>query len=412
MKVLFIHQNFPGQFKSLAPALVDAGHTVLATTNKKPPGSLWKGVKLVPYQINRTNSPNLHPWLVDFESKVIRAEACFSIAEKLKQQGFYPDVIVAHYGWGENLFLRDVWPDSKIGVYCEFFYHSQGYDVGFDPEFMPAQKSDYCRIRLKNTAGLLSFQTADAGISPTHWQASSYPEPFKSKITVVHDGIDTVRVAPDPEVSVTLGGNLCLSRRDEIITFVARDLEPYRGYHTFMRALPNILRERPEAQILIIGADGVSYGAEPTHGKSWRDTFADEVRPRIQDSDWSRVHFLGLIPYPQFISVLQLSTVHVYLTYPFVLSWSLLEAMSAGCSIVASDTAPLHEVIEHDRTGRLTNFFDAQSLAREICSLLEDREKRYQLGKNARAFARETYDLNSICLPKQIAWVESLMANK
>lgn len=410
MKVLFIHQNFPGQFKSLAPALVDAGHTVLATTNKQQTITVWKGVKLVPYQINRTNSPNLHPWLVDLESKVIRAEACLKTAENLKKEGFYPDVIIAHYGWGENIFLRDVWPDSKIGIYCEFFYHSEGYDVGFDPEFTAAHKSDNCRIRLKNVAGLLSFQTADAGISPTHWQASTYPEPFKSKITVVHDGIDTVKVAPDPNVSVTLDGNLRLSRRDEIITFVARDLEPYRGYHTFMRSLPHILRARPEARILIVGADGVSYGAEPTDGKSWRDTFANEVRPLIEDSDWLRVHFLGLIPHPQFISLLQLSTIHVYLTYPFVLSWSLLEAMSAGCSIVASDTAPLHEVIEHDRTGRLVNFFDAQSLAKEVCSLLSDRGKRDQLGKNAREFARENYDSNSVCLPQQIAWVESLMA--
>ena len=411
MKVLFIHQNFPGQFKSLAPALADAGHTVLATTNKKPLGTVWNGVKLVPYQINRTNSPNLHPWLVDLESKVIRAEACFTTAEKLKQQGFYPDVIVAHYGWGESLFLRDVWPDSKIGIYCEFFYHPKGYDVGFDPEFPPAQKSDFCRVRLKNVAGLLSFQTADAGISPTYWQASTFPDPFKSKITVVHDGIDTEAIAPDPRVNVTLGSNLRLSKKDEIVTFVARDLEPYRGYHIFMRALPDILQKRPLARILIIGADGVSYGAEPTNGKSWRDIFAAEVRSRIQDSDWSRVHFLGLIPYAQFISILQLSSVHVYLTYPFVLSWSLLEAMSVGCAIVASDTPPVHEVIKHDKTGRLIKFFDAQSLAEEICLLLNDPGQREQLGRNARTFARQAYDLNSVCLPKQIAWVESLFAD-
>ena len=414
MKILFIHQNFPGQFKFLAPALVQQGHTVVAMTMQKTEANAWDGVRLYHYATKRGTTPNAHPWVTDFETKTIRAEACFRAALKLKAEGFTPDVIVAHHGWGESLFLKDVWPQAKLAIYCEFFYHPHGADVGFDSEFPANDEGDVCRLRLKNLNNLLHFEVADAGISPTHWQASTFPEPFCSKITVVHDGIDTKAVAPNPNVKLTLNGKLTLSKdHDEVITFVNRNLEPYRGYHVFMRALPELLKRRPKARILIVGGDDVSYGARPTvaenGGQKWKDIFAAEVRPQISDADWARVHFLGHIAYAHFIPLLQLSTVHVYLTYPFVLSWSLLEAMSTGCAIVASDTQPLHEAIKHNQTGRLVNFFDHAQLASQVCELLDQPEERQRLGANARAFAQQNYDLQTVCLPKQLAWVQGLM---
>ena len=408
MNILFVHQNFPGQFKVLAPALVQQGHTVVAMTMQKSSGAPWQGVKLVHYTVSRGTTPNVHPWVADFETKTIRGEACFKAALQMKQAGFEPDVIIAHHGWGESLFIKDVWPKAKLAVYCEFFYHPEGADVGFDLEFPPKDVGDVCRLRLKNLNNLLHFEVADAGISPTHWQASTFPEPFRSKITVVHDGIDTVSLAPDPKVSLTLNGKLVLTRKDEVITFVNRNLEPYRGYHIFMRALPEILKRRPNARVLIVGADDVSYGARPENGQKWKDIFAKEVKPQISDADWGRVHFLGNVPYTAFIPLLQLSSVHVYLTYPFVLSWSLLEAMSVGCAIVVSDTQPLHEAIKHDETGRLVNFFDVPKLAAEVCALLDDPEERARLGANARAFAQANYDLQTVCLPRQLAWVQTL----
>jgi glycosyltransferase involved in cell wall biosynthesis len=408
MKILFVHQNFPGQFKFLAPALAQQGHTVVAMTMQKNSGTQLQGVKLVHYATSRGTTPNVHPWVADFETKTIRGEACFKAALQMKQAGFEPDVIIAHHGWGESLFIKDVWPQAKLAVYCEFFYHPEGADVGFDLEFPPKDVGDVCRLRLKNLNNLLHFEVADAGISPTHWQASTFPEPFRSKITVVHDGIDTVSLAPNPNVSLTLNGKLVLTRKDEVITFVNRNLEPYRGYHIFMRALPEILKRRPNARVLIVGADDVSYGARPENGQKWKDIFAKEVRPLISDAEWSRVHFLGNVPYTAFIPLLQLSSVHVYLTYPFVLSWSLLEAMSVGCAIVASDTQPLHEAIKHDETGRLVNFFDVQKIANEVCALLDDPEERARLGANARAFAQANYDLQTVCLPRQLAWVQTL----
>ena len=413
MNILFIHQNFPGQFKFLAPALVQQGHNVQAMTMQKlatdASGSATaQGVTLIPYEPSMGSTANIHPWVVDFESKIIRAEGCFRAALKLKAQGFTPDVIIAHPGWGESLFLKEVWPDAKLGIYCEFFYRPQGADVDFDAEFRGSDEGDVCRLRLKNLNNLLHFEVADAGISPTHWQASTFPESFRSRIAVVHDGIDTHVVAPNRKASLTLNGNIVLTPQDEVITFVNRNLEPYRGYHIFMRALPEILKHRPRARVLIVGGDEVSYGAQPPKGATWKSIFASEVRPQISDADWSRVHFLGTIPYNQFITMLQLSTLHVYLTYPFVLSWSLLEAMSVGCAIVASDTQPLHEAIQHDQTGRLVNFFDVSKLTNEVCALLDDPKSRARLGKNAREFAQANYDLKTVCLPRQLQWVQGL----
>ena len=409
MRILFIHLNFPGQFKHLAPALAsDGDNEVVAFTTQNNPSTVWQGVRLIKYQLARGNTPNIHPWLTDFESKTIRGEAAFVAALALRESGFTPDVIIAHPGWGESLFLKEVWPTAKLGIYCEFYYHAQGADVGFDAEFPATEVGEAPRLRLKNLHNLLHFDTADAAMSPTHWQASTFPDRFRPKISVIHDGIDTRVVAPNAQVSLTLNGTLVLSRQDEVITFVNRNLEPYRGYHVFMRALPALLRQRPHARVLIVGGDDVSYGARPKGGGKWKDVFLNEVKDQIPADDMQRVHFLGHIPYEYFIPLLQLSTVHVYLTYPFVLSWSLLEAMSAGCAIVASDTQPLREAIRHNDTGRLVDFFDPAALVHQVCSLLDDPAERERLGTNAREFAKAQYDLQTVCLPRQLAWVREL----
>ncbi len=407
MNVLFVHQNFPGQFKHLAPAVLARGDRVAALCmNKFGGGPGFEGLRLSRATAQRSSAKEIHPWLADFESKVIRAEASFHAARKLRDSGFTPDVIVAHPGWGESLFLKEVWPQARMGIYCEFFYQSHGGDANFDPEFPPASPhTDPCRLLLKNTNNFLHFDIADAGISPTEWQASTFPQPFRDRITVVHDGIDTQVIRPNPGVKLSLKSGHAFSRGDEIITFVNRNLEPYRGYHVFMRALPELLRRRPKAHVMIVGGNGVSYGARPPEGQTWRQIYQQEVQPGL---DMARVHFLGHVPYTHFLALLQLSSVHVYLTYPFVLSWSLLEAMSAGCAVVASDTQPLKEAIRHGDTGRLVNFFDQAGLTDEVCALLADPAERARLGSNARAFAQAHYDLRSVCLPRQLAWIDAL----
>jgi glycosyltransferase involved in cell wall biosynthesis len=353
---------------------------------------------------------------VDFETKTVRAEACFRAALALQHEGFTPDAILAHHGWGESLFLKEVWPRARLGIYAEFYYLNDGADTNFDPEFAKRDPGDRCRLRLKNLNNLLHFDLADAGLSPTRWQASTFPEPFRSRITVAHDGIDTALLQPREDARVSFkqsdGSVVTLDRQQEVVTFVNRNLEPYRGYHIFMRALPALLRQRPHARVVIVGGDQVSYGSAPdpaVHGAaSWREVFLTEVRSQIPDADWSRVHFAGHLPYEAFIPLLQVSTVHVYLTYPFVLSWSLLEAMSLGCAIVGSDTAPVREVIEQDRTGRLVDFFDPAALVKAVGELLDAPTERQRLGRAARALAQERFDLHRVCLPQQLAWAESL----
>jgi glycosyltransferase involved in cell wall biosynthesis len=408
MNILFIHQGFPGQFKFLAPALAEKGHAVRALTPQKGERRQWKGVEIVPYPITRNSTKGIHPWISDFESKTIRGQACFMAALGLNNEGYTPDVIVSHPGWGESMFLKDVWPEAKLGIYCEYFYHLGESDVGFDLEFAVPRDGEACRLRLMNLHNLLHFDVADAAISPTHWQASTFPDAIRRRITVVHDGIDTNAVAPDPEVRFALDDDLVLTRENEVITFVNRNLEPMRGFHVFMRALPELLARRPNARVLIVGQVGKNYGADAPGGRSWKEYMLEEVRPKISDADWARVHWLGHITHPRFVQLLQVSTVHVYLTYPFVLSWSVLEAMSAGCCLVASDTAPLREVVRHGETGRFVDFFDVPGLAGTVCELLDDPAERRRLAANARAFARANYDLG-LCLPRQMAWVESMM---
>jgi glycosyltransferase involved in cell wall biosynthesis len=403
MKILFVHQNFPAQYKYLAPALFKLGHEVKALTiNKNPP---LDGVDVVHYTPLRGNSPKIHPWLLDMESKVIRGEAAFHTALKMRADGFRPDVIIAHPGWGESLFLKDVWPEARLGLYAEFYYQTQGSDVDFDPEFINKNVAEDCRLRIKNAGQDLQFFQADQLISPTYFQASVFPKHLQERISVIHDGIDTQHLKPDAFAELRLNNSLVLNRQSEIITFVNRNLEPMRGYHIFMRALPEILKQRPNARVIIVGGDGVSYGAKPPEGNSWKKIFLDEVSSEL---DMKRIHFVGKVSYPNFIKLLQLSSVHVYLTYPFVLSWSLLESMSIGCAIVASDTEPVREAITNNETGRLVDFFDKQNLIAQIVNLLEDPAERYRLGAAAREFAIKHYDLETVCLPKQLMWFEKL----
>ena len=404
MNYLFVHQNFPGQFKHIVPALAkDKENRVLGFAMNKFPST--DELQVISYKPARGNGRDTHELLREFETKVIRGESAYRAAIELKKSGFHPDAIVAHPGWGESLFLKDAWPDAKLGIYCEFFYRHENADVDFDPEFPESAEDKSRSVRMKNVNNIIHVDMADAGISPTVWQASTFPNRFRDRISVIHDGIATALVAPKDDAFVTINGKLRLDRHAEIITFVNRNLEPYRGYHVFMRALPQILKSRPRAHVIIVGGDGVSYGRAAPSGTTWKQIYLNEVKNEL---DLSRVHFVGNLSYPNFVSLLQVSSVHVYLTYPFVLSWSLLEAMSAGCAIVASDTPPVREVISSGLNGLLVNFFDREALASRVIELLSNPEHRRVLGANARELVIKNYDLKSVCLPQQLSWVSRL----
>jgi glycosyltransferase involved in cell wall biosynthesis len=400
MKILFIHQNFPSQFAYLAPALAIRGHEVTAL---RLFGQDMSGVKGIVYQTERGSTPGIHPWVMDFETQVIRGEAVLKRVMELKANGYVPDVIVAHHGWGETLFIKEVWPETPLGIYCEFYYRARGGDLDFDPEFYVEDGFASAMIGLKNMTNRLHFEFADAGIAPTAWQKNSFPQPFRERISVIHEGVDTNLFKPNSEAALVLNQQVGLRCGDELITFVNRNLEPPRGFHSFMRALPKIQAERPNARILIVGGEGVSYGAQPPNGESWKTIFLRELDGQL---DLSRIHFLGNVSYPIFLTLMQVSMVHIYLTYPFVLSWSCIEAMSAGCAIVSSDTAPVREVITNNQTGRLVDFFSPTEIATQVIDLIENKSERERLGLAARQFAIDNFDRQTVCLPKQISWVE------
>ncbi len=403
MKILLIHQNFPGQYKHIAAALVARGDEVTALCIEDNP--VLAGVRVVRYGPKRGNTPKIHPWVQETETKVIRGEACFRAARQLQVQGYRPDIICAHPGWGEALFVKEVWPQIPLLNYFEFYYHAHGADVGFDPEF-PENPDEAPRLLAKNFANLMNLEQCDAGVSPTAWQKSTHPVSFQHKIRVIHEGVNTAAITPKTDTQITLREKARVLRAgDEIVTFVNRNLEPYRGYHSFIRALPEIQRRRPKAHILIVGGDGVSYGSRPAQGTTYREQFLNEVR---SDIDFQRLDFVGTIPYPAFIGLLQISAVHVYLTYPFVLSWSMLEAMSAGCLVVGSRTAPVEEVIRHGDNGLLVDFFSPQQIAEQVVQTLELPGDFALLRQRARQTIIDRYDLKRICLPQHLAYIDEL----
>lgn len=399
-RFLFIHQNFPGQFRHLAPALAADGHEVVALGMRAQSEAL-PGVRYVCHRVAQgVDAKAQAPQLRDLYGKLLRGESAAATLQRLKEQGFAPDVIFVHPGWGEGLFAQDVFPHARLLVYAEYYYGAEGGDSHFDPEFSAAPTLESRqRLRLRNTHLLHALASADAGLAPTAFQRDRHPDWFRGRISVIHDGIDSERFRPDAQARVTLSkAGLLLRPGDEVVTFVARHLEPYRGYHIFMRALPELQRLRPNARIVIVGGDGVSYGAAPPKGQSWKAIFRDEVAARL---DMRRVHFVGKVPHALLTQLMQVSAVYSYLTYPFVLSWSLMEAMSVGCLIVASRTAPVEEVIEHGVNGLLTDFFDPQALAASVADALQRRASLVHLREAARNAIVQRYDLRRHCLPAQ-----------
>ncbi|MCW5700346.1 MAG: glycosyltransferase family 4 protein [Rhodospirillales bacterium] len=410
MKFLFVHQNFPGQYKHLAAALADEqGNEVIAIGEEGNLGRLkHPQVKEIAYPEPRGASPETHHYVRPTETSVRRGQAVVREAIKLRDSGFSPRVICCHPGWGEGLYLRDVWPDSKMLFFVEWYYHNRGFNIGFDPEF-PTTFDDRFRVRTRNAHHLLSYVAADWLVTPTRWQYSTIPPEFRSKTSVIFDGIDTEIAAPDADATLGFKSGTVLSKSDEVITFINRNLEPYRGYHVFMRALPQILRRRPNAHVVIIGGDGVSYGDPPREGGSHKEIYLKEVQ---EDLDMNRVHFVGRVPYDMFLKVIQVSSVHVYLTVPFVLSWSMLEAMSAGCLVVGSRTPPVEEVITHNENGLLVDFFKPGSLIEAVDRVLDHPTRLQRIRDKARKDIIDRYDLKTICLPAQLELVRTLAAGK
>ncbi|MBK5355468.1 glycosyltransferase family 4 protein [Pseudomonas sp. TH41] len=367
MNLLIIHQNFPGQFLHVALAALSRPGIVVTAIGRDTASGVY-GIRLFRYHSIRKTSSYGHPYLHKYEEAILDGQQVLGVLIRLKQKGYRPDVILGHPGWGETLFVKDVYPEIPLIHFCEYYYHSKGADMDFDPEF-PCAVDASSRLRLLNSMHLLNLEQCDIGISPTHWQRSLFPTTYQSKIQVVHEGVRLQSPGPVAVASVKLPSGHVIKAGQSVVTYVARNLEPYRGFHSFMRSIPYIQAECPDAKIVIVGGDGVSYGRMPLGYESWRSKLLAEL-----NVDLSRVHFTGKLPYATYRAILQVSKVHVYLTYPFVLSWSLLEAMASGCVVIGSDTAPVQEVIVDGENGLLVDFFDSEAIAGKVCSVLETPE--------------------------------------
>ena len=391
-RLLFVHQNFPGQYRHLAAHYAaEAGYRVVAVGEK---ANLLRQPRLPGVEVLGYDLPELEkvePFNASVVKAIHRGKRVAAGVAHLRRQGFRPDVIFAHIGWGEALFLKDIFPDARVLLYGEFFYRAQGGDVDFDPEF-PVSAEKILRLRVMNAPLLMSLDASDWVMAPTRWQHKQFPPAYAQRMSVIHDGIDTDKVCPSDE-----------RREGELITYVARNLEPYRGFHVFMRAIPEIQKRRPNARIVIVGGDDVSYSPRLPPGQTYRQRLLREIEGK---ADLSRVHFTGRIPYADYLALLRRSSVHVYLTYPFVLSWSLLEAMSAGCLVVGSRTPPVEEVIRDGENGLLTDFFSTEQLASRIDQALSMDSR--PLREAARKTVVERFDLKRVCLPAQLELVARL----
>lgn len=391
MNTIFIHQNFPAQFKYLVKSYAsDPNNQVVAICRDYAPGlrdEAYKTVLAKVYKPSRKPAKDIHHYVYNIESSVLNGQAVASILYDLRKSGFIPDLCIAHIGWGEALYFKDIFPDTPLIAYCEFYYHASGVDADFDPEF-PISIDDRLRIRTKNAVTLLSLDSCDIGVSPTHWQHQLFPKEYQQKISIAHEGIDTFTITPDPLRTFTLTNGQTLKKEEEIITFTARSLEPYRGFHIFMRAVEEICRRRPDCHILITGGDDASYGIKLPKGQSYRQKILREV-----EIDSERVHFLGEVSYPTHIELLQVSTVHVYLTVPFVLSWSMLEAMSAECLVIGSDTPPVREVLINRKNGLLVDFFSHGQISDLVDEVFDHPDRMQEIREQARKDVVERYSI-------------------
>ena len=411
MRILFIHQNFPGQFKLLTAYLAkQPGFEVLGlgdAENIKNQGRKFS-FQVLGYAARPRKKPAGHHYLSSFETAIRRGQDVVRACQSIRAKGFVPDLIIGHPAWGELLFIKDVFPESRVIAYFEFFYGALGRDVGFDPEF-PAKPDDRYKLRIRNSTQLHALAECDAGISPTAWQRSTYSPREQGRIRVIHEGIDLDLVRPDAAAVFRLPDGTTLTRGDKVITYVSRQLEPYRGFHVFMRALPALQQAIPDARFVIVGGDGVSYGAAPPEPHAcYREMLLAEMGGSI---DLARVHFTGRLPYIDYLRLMQISRLHVYFTYPFVLSWSLLEAMACGALVLGAATPPVMELIRDGENGYLFDFFNREQLVARACEILAQEESRSApVREAARREIESRFSFTQHSLPAYLKLIDEVMA--
>lgn len=400
MRVLFVHRSGSGQFAQLIGRLLREGAEVTLVTEHAE--AARPGVRQIRYIVG--GAATASPSLAATDYHVRTGEAVAQVLRRL-QRDERPDVIIGHTGWGGLLFAKDVLPETQLLGYCEYYYNGQASELDFDSKNLGTtpkiSDSERIRLRMRNAAQLLTLQAVDAAYTPTRWQHRQYPHSVRDRIAICHDGIDTRLFRPDAAAVFILPDGQTLRHGDEVVTFVARDLDPYRGYPQFMRAAALVAQARPQARFVVVGGDGAGYGRPRPDGRLWREVMTQEVGlgERLVHIPW--------LAHDELRRLFQISAAHVYLTVPFVLSWSLLEAMACGCLVVGSCTPPVQEVIADRRNGLLAPFHDERGLAATIVEALERQGEAEALRRAARATVETQFELEA-CLDRQIGMITRL----
>lgn len=382
MKILLVHQSFPGQFERFIRHNANNydiyGIGMANYQEKKYIKEYWR------YSVDRGTTTQAHPASHEVETKVIRAEACYKLLKTKKDNGFQPDVVIAHPGWGESIYIKQLWPSTILITYQEFFYSLYGSDLDYDTEYRAVDDLVLMRLELKNSMILHSLNISDACICPTYWQQSRFPKQYLDKINVIHEGIDFSKLdkaieskLPNPNLTKWLNSS-------KYITYMARTLEPYRGYHKFLQATEKLLTIDKDLHICIIGNDkGPGYGSNPPDSYStWKEYFL-QTYPISQHE---RIHYLGPVDYNTFVHVIKNSLCHIYISFPFVLSWSVLETMYLGVPIVANNIPMTQEFIKHNNTGLLYDYFDTDDLCHKVQSIVDDHSLSQSIADNSKNY--------------------------
>ena len=402
MRFLLTHPNFPSQLRSIAQVLAANPQNEVVFLTNAAQGEI-PGVKKLIYTPKREPAPQTHHYTRGFEQAILHGQAAFEACLAARNAGFYPDLIFGHAGWGPSLFLKDVFPRTPLALNFEWFYHAHGTDCDFDPS-EPLTHDDEARIRMKNATLLADLAACDGGVCATRYQYEQFPKHLRSNLVIGHEGIDVNFFKPNPGGKLVLAdGKLDLSGVDEIVTYATRGMEPYRGFPQFIEAAHLLLQARPNAHIVIAGDDRVAYGKQAPDGKTYKQLLLEKF-----PLDPARTHFVGSLPYGEYVKLLQCTKAHVYLTRPFVLSWSMLEAMACGALVVASNTPPVQEVITDGINGLMVDFFKPDELAATLDRVLAAPTNYDQMREKARETVVAKYDMTS-CLKHKMAWLSGLM---
>jgi glycosyltransferase involved in cell wall biosynthesis len=381
VQVLFVHPNFPGQFGPCATRLASEPGVEVVFVSQRAEG-MHAGIRCIRAVPRGGATHANHYCSRTFENAVWSAHAVHVACAS--SEGLAPDVIVGHSGFGTTTFLSDLYSCPVINLF-EYWYRGHESDLDFRPEY-PPEPLDRLRAITRNAMILLDLQAGTLGYAPTHWQRDLFPEPWRSKLRVLHDGIDTDFWRRRERSTQVCGVDLPAGR--PVITYVSRGLEAMRGFDVFMRFAEQLARTRPDALFLVVGEERTHYGNDTKHisAPSFKQHVLSEVTGEVP-----QVHFLGKVSRDQLVEVFSVSDLHVYLTVPFVLSWSLLDAMACECAVLVSDTGPLDEVIGSSEVGERIAFGDVDAMYEAASELLDDSPRRLEMGRAARRLVEQRY---------------------